>query len=222
MDRRLRVFGKEIVFKLESEADQSVFEEVFVDRDYRVIDDVIEKASGLIIDAGAHIGCFSVYASIQNPRAKILAYEPEERNFASLKENLKMNGCKNVDAKNLAIWKEEGEKELFLSEDSHNHSFFADGAAKKVHCTTLDKVLNKRWKDWRCELVKLDVEGAEFEILENLQKEVFEKVKVWCIEYHEYGDFKSQRLVAILQKNGLKVKIFPSRYDSRMGLIIAR
>ena len=222
MQRRLKVFGKEVVFELESEADQSVFEEVFVDRDYRLLDEVIGKATGLIVDGGAHIGCFSVYAAMQNSKARILAYEPEERNFALLKENLRVNECRNVDCKNLAIWKWEGAKDLFLSEDSHNHSFLGDGATKKVNCTTLDKILNKRWKDWKCDLVKMDVEGAEFEILENLSEEVFKKVKVWCIEYHEYWDFKLQSLTAILQKNGLKVKTFPSRYDSRMGLIIAQ
>ncbi len=219
MERRLKVFGKEIVFKLESEADQSVFEEIFVDRDYRLLDPVIQKAGGLIIDAGAHIGCFSVYAAIQNSKVKILAYEPEERNFALLKENLRANGCRNVLCKNLAIGKSDGIRELFLNEDSHNHSFFGEGAAKKVNCTTLWKILNKVGV---CDLVKMDVEGAEFEILANLDEDVFGKVRNFFVEYHEYGEgMKREKISEKLKGHGYRVQVFPSSYDERMGFVIA-
>jgi hypothetical protein len=76
--------GKELFLALDSEADESVYEEIFVDRDYRLLDEYFKKAK-LIVDIGAHIGLFSLYASVMAPAAKIISYEPEESNYAKLK-----------------------------------------------------------------------------------------------------------------------------------------
>ncbi|EKE19063.1 MAG: hypothetical protein ACD_9C00154G0002, partial [uncultured bacterium] len=66
---------------LNSDADESVFHEIFTERDYQKIEPHIKNAKTLIVDIGAHIGLFSLYANVLNPNIKILSYEPEENNF---------------------------------------------------------------------------------------------------------------------------------------------
>src|SRR3989339_2249547 len=76
--------------ELESDADQSVFREIFLDRDYLMCEDVIKKAK-VILDIGAHIGLFSIYCRCLNNGVKIFSYEPDERNYLILKKNLDIN-----------------------------------------------------------------------------------------------------------------------------------
>ncbi len=248
MNKHIKIFGKDIEVLVESDADNSVFEEIFVDRDYGVCDEVIKKAGvssagacGAVLDIGAHKGYFSIYASVLNGVVKIFAYEPEEKNFAVLKENLKMNRVKNVFAKNVAVTGNDGVCELFLSEDSHNHSVISDDksiVSRKVNCVSLQTIIEKHLVKEGCEyidLVKMDSEGAEFEILERVDNpvsggvnglsgmEIFKKIKSFYIEYHEFlPEMRAQKLVDILKKHGYKVDIKKSHYDHRMGFIWAR
>ncbi|PIZ75530.1 hypothetical protein COY05_03770 [Candidatus Peregrinibacteria bacterium CG_4_10_14_0_2_um_filter_38_24] len=231
MNKHVKIFGKDVEVLVETDADNSVFEEIFVDRDYGVCDEVMRKASGAILDIGAHKGYFSIYASVLNSVVKIFAYEPEEKNFVVLKENLKMNRVKNVFAKNVAVNGNDGMCELFLSEDSHNHSVVGKGVSKKVNCVSLQTIVEKHLAREGCgfvDLVKMDCEGAEFEIFESLDSyvggtEIFKKIKSFCLEYHEFlPEMRAERLVNILKKYGYKVEVKKSHYDSRMGMIWAR
>ena len=247
MNKYVKIFGKDIEVLVESDADNSVFEEIFIDKDYSVCDEMIKKAGvlGVILDIGAHKGYFSIYASVlSGENVKIFSYEPEEKNFAVLKENLKMNRIKNVFAKNVAVKGSDGMCELFLSDDSHNHSVVVEAMAsqvdivddesvassRKVNCVSLRTIIEKHLVKEGCEivdLVKMDCEGAEFEILESVDlacgKEIFNKIKAFCIEYHEFlPEMKAEKLVSILKKYGYKVDVKKSHYDNRMGFIWAR
>lgn len=224
-------FGRQ-VFKLnlKSEADESVFHEIFVDRDYMVIEDIVSEASGVILDIGAHIGLFSMYARGLNDNVKIFAYEPVLENFAAMKDHFKENRIDGVVAKNVAVTGKDGETVLFLSEDSHNHSIwnlFGEAKLKQVKVPTVsmakifERDLVKQGASF-CDLVKMDCEGAEFEILESMEVEIFKKIGSFYIEYHEYLDGKDHKeLVKILQKNGFNVRAIKSRYDNKLGFIFA-
>ncbi len=245
MNKHVKIFGKDIEVLVESDADNSVFEEIFVDKDYGVCDEVIKKTGvsgicGAILDIGAHKGYFSIYASVLcSTNVKIFSYEPEEKNFAMLKENLRMNRIKNVFAKNVAVNGNDGMCELFLSDDSHNHSIFAMDVgnsivSRKVNCVSLRTIIEKHLVKEGCEivdLVKMDCEGAEFEIFGGVEsedggvsgEEIFKKIKSFCIEYHEFlPEMRAEKLVNILKKHGYKVDVKKSRYDNRMGFIWAR
>lgn len=222
MERRTKIQNKEVIIKTISDADNSVFEEIFTDREYNILDEKIKDAASLIVDIGAHIGCFSVYASILNPKTKILAFEPDENNYKLLKENLQLNNAKNVQSKNLAVTSKEEVRIINVSEDSHNHSFYNTEnkiSERKIQTTTLQKILKN---DARVDVVKIDCEGSEFEILRNLSEEDFEKIKTIYIEFHEFDEsMRRSELKTILEKNGFQTRISESRYDKRFGFILA-
>ncbi|MBI5412464.1 FkbM family methyltransferase [Candidatus Peregrinibacteria bacterium] len=224
---------------LNSEADESVFREVFLDTDYLILNDVIKAASHGILDIGGHIGLFSLYARGLNERAPILAYEPESTNFAAFKEHVRLNSVAGVTLKNTAVAGSDGNAKLYVSADSHNHSL-VQATAKTATVsavsmqTIVEKHLAKAGVDF-CDLVKMDCEGAEFEILRSMTPELFKKIGVFYLEYHEYadepkegekgrikGEDRNPRLLRdIFQKNGFKTKLTVSRHDKRFGFILA-
>jgi len=221
MMKEMKFLGKTLKINLRSDADLSVFEEIFVDRDYKILDGIIEKADSCIVDIGAHIGLFSLYVNCLNPDVKVVAFEPNEENFCLLKANLKMNHVNSVVARNLAIACSSGERKFYLSVDSHNHSlvkFSENLVERKVNCVAFPDVIREK-----CDLVKMDAEGGEFEILQNVSDDVFSKIRNFYIEYHEYSsEMIAEKLKSILEKAGYNVQRFPSHYDKRMGFLLAK
>lgn len=214
---------KQLKIQIRSDADESVFGEIFLDKDYRILDETIKVAKNVVVDIGAHIGLFSIYANTINPNIPIYAYEPEEENYKTLKKNLSRNKTRNIHPKNLAVSAKEGQIELYINKDSHNHSILKTNenqTKKKVQSTTLQRITEKLQT---VDLVKMDCEGAEFEIIASTPKETFKKIKTIYIEYHEYNEMLERKNIeSKLQKAGYKVTWTPSFYDDRMGFILAK
>jgi FkbM family methyltransferase len=206
-----------------SEADLSVINEVFIEQEYKLGEDIIRSAVAPIIDIGAHIGMFAIYARMLNPAVPIYAYEPDLVNFQLMKENIKMNHCPKIIISNTGVWDVGGERDFYEQPDSHNHSFvLSSEKSRLVVCTTLEKIMAKQ-RIAQCGLLKIDAEGAEFPILLNLSSEIYTRINCLFLEYHEYRKEDDHRLlVQKLKNNNFKVQVFPSVYDRRMGIIISR
>jgi FkbM family methyltransferase len=78
-----------------------VFSQVFVDREYRCLDDV--SSVGLIVDCGANVGYSAAYLLTRFPDAHLVAIEPDPSNFAVLRKNMEPYGhrCTLVEA---GVW----------------------------------------------------------------------------------------------------------------------
>ena len=70
-----------------------VLKEIVLEREYEQLTTV--KKGDLVIDIGAGIGDFSIIAG--KNAGKVYAYEPDENRIDLIKENLKINGCKNIE-----------------------------------------------------------------------------------------------------------------------------
>jgi hypothetical protein len=68
-------------------------------------------------------------------------------------------------------------------------------------------------------LLKLDIEGAEFEVLRNFTH--WEKIKNIALEYHDFGENNHKQLEELLSQNGFKVKARNSKFDKNLGFIFA-
>ncbi len=207
-----------------SDADESVLAEIFICRDYLPVEPELKAAKTAVLDVGAHKGFFVLYARALNATVPIYAYEPEEKNFAALKQHVDDNKVEGVFAKNVAVAGKDGSLTLHVNADSHNHSILdgVEGEQKlqKVTAASLDKILSKK-EFW--DVVKMDCEGAEYEIFKHTSPESFQKIGVLFLEYHEFNsDMKVATLKTLFEKNGFKVKMAPSKYDKRMGFLIAK
>jgi hypothetical protein len=124
-----------------------------------------------------------------------------------------------VQSKNQAVVGKEGPRKLVISEDSHNHSFYVEGEGKSVNTIGIKRLMEHID---HCDLMKIDCEGSEFEIFEEMEDDLFKKISVIYVEYHEFtDDMRASKLRAKLDKYYDNVKIFPSHYDKRMGFLFA-
>ncbi len=228
--KTVKILGREVQVNLRTDADKSVFEEILVDRDYKILDEIIGNAKHAILDLGAHIGLFSIYVDLLNTTVPLFAFEPEQENYALMKENLKLNHVKNVTTKNVAVVGDGSKptRDLHISYDSHNHSLFNlenSTVVQRVSAISVKEIFDRilgRAKIEFCDLVKMDLEGGEFEIIKSMPREVFKKIGAFYMEYHEYfPEFKADHLKRIFEENGFKVVKKPSHYDFRMGFIFA-
>ena len=186
------------------------------------IEDFQIAQNDTIIDIGAHIGLFSLLVSQLCKTGKILSFEPISENFDLLVSNLKLNHVNNVLPFNLAVSKNLGRLELFLNNDQSAHSIFSKNLKSiSVESTSLQKIFDEN-KISSCKLLKLDCEGAEYEIIDSLPPECFDKIQNMAIEYH-LADTKPElvkNLIAKIKNAGFKIKTRPHYND--MGFLIAR
>lgn len=125
-----------------------------------------------VIDVGANFGYFALIAAQRTgPAGRVLAFEPEPASFGLLVRNIEANGHRQVTAVNCALGDHTGEVELFL--DAVNlgrHSLTSANLMRRggrvtVAMTTLDAHLEKQRPAPRPDVIKIDVQGAEGQVL---------------------------------------------------------
>lgn len=219
-------------FVYRDDSDLSVIDEFFVDKMYKstesIISNIPASSAGRqypILDIGAHIGVFSLYSYVLCPKSYVLALEPEPNNFELLKDNLELNGCKNVKAIQVAlIAGNEKTANLYLSKNTHNHSTnkpINQSTSITVPATNLERLM-KEHKIKKIGLLKMDIEGAEFEIIQNMKHGTWSKIQYMMVEYHESNDHKRLELEALIRSHGFSVEHFPNKFDKRFGLLVCR
>jgi FkbM family methyltransferase len=149
----------------------------------KVVQLLLSLKGDIFVDVGAHIGYYPLL--LRHNFTSILAIEPHPQTYQQLGRNIAMEGAENIRAIRVAVSDKVQEGvPLFLGEYSWLHSFEKQqpGAAYVlVDTTTLSKLISKFP---RVDLVKIDVEGAEWEVLEGA-KSAISKIERWLVELHD-------------------------------------
>jgi len=161
-----------------------------------------------VVDIGAHIGIFSILASKFAGAGKVYSVEPMPENFALLKHNIKANKIRNITAINKALDKKTGHRKLFISENTAAHSFhFKGNKTINVPTITMDRLVRQE-KIRHIDFLKMDCEGAEYEVLFNCPDKVLRMIKKISLEYHDMDESRNgQSLKEFLERKGFKVKM---------------
>lgn len=175
----------------------------------------------IIIDIGAHIGLFTLYASQYCKNGTIFCFEPVEENYDILVDNITQNNLKNVKPFKSAVSKSESTITIYHNKDEAGHSMFSfTSHALKVDSISLKKIIDENSIN-QCNLIKLDCEGAEYEIIESLPLEYFKKISKMIIEYH-FADSKPELVNEIITKlKNVSFKILTIPDSSDMGMLYA-
>jgi FkbM family methyltransferase len=153
-----------------------------------------------IMDIGANVGVFSIYASILYPKARILAFEPDKQNYLDLRTNTK--AFSNIECYNYAIGKENGYGSLSSSMDNTAYTLNTIVTSDNLcEIMGLKDALNLLKEGEWLDLMKLDCEGSEYEIL-SLS---IENVKSIAGEYHIATGRSLAKLKQDIQKNNFKI-----------------
>ena len=217
-----KINAQEIITNLRDDADESVAAEIFKLREYRMAEDFISNLSLPIFDVGAHAGFFTLYARALNSEIPIIALEPEPQNFKTLENNVKANDLKKVTLIKGALAKESGKRELVLSEDNHNHKLKTSSKEKKIITVQgFDFAYFKKLAPSGFGLIKMDIEGGEYEVFASFKPGDFANIEAIVMEYHDLPNHNHKEIEQILRENGFGVQTFPSKFDKTMGFFWA-
>src|SRR3989344_691845 len=181
--------GNQAKFKIRANtSDRLIISEVWELREYNDSSDLAIKPDYNVVVIGAQIGIYTVLAAKKAFRGKVYSYEPFPESFALLKENVAFNNLKNVRAYNMAVSSSVGKKILYVSPTNTGaHSLFPDSAKRKleVKTTTLDKIISDNSLK-QIDLLKMDVDGCEYEIFLNASDKTLKKIQRIIMEYHNH------------------------------------
>jgi FkbM family methyltransferase len=162
-----------------------LFKEVFVGQEYffRATND-----KPFILDCGSNIGMATLYFKLLYPQAEIIAFEPDPQAFACLEENVRENRLTNVRTLQHAVAGQAGTIDFFYDESNPG----------SLHMSTMPERMSKSrrvveavrlspYLDREVDFLKMDIEGAETEVLEEVAaagrlRQICEMV----IEYHHH------------------------------------
>jgi FkbM family methyltransferase len=153
----------------------------------------------------------------------VLAYEPFPESFALLEQNLQLNGTRNVEARPYAVADAPGKLLLNIgNEHAVQHTTTAQGTnAIEVPAITLDSIFVDQAVTG-CDLLKLDVEGAEYGILLNASADTLRKIKRIALEYHDHTPAGTHdRLRDFLSAHGFDVTLQPNPVHDQLGYLYA-
>lgn len=139
------------------------------------------KEGDTFVDIGANIGYYSLLASksvVQ--KGRVYSFEPSQREYMKFLTNIQINNISNIIPVNSAVGKESSLIELEIKKyHTGGNSIVRDELSPSnkitVRQTTLDQFI-KEYKITEIELLKIDVEGFEFNVLNGLKESLSNRI----------------------------------------------
>jgi FkbM family methyltransferase len=136
---------------------------------------VLARKANVIFDVGAYRGVYALAAKVSNPRALVYAFEPAPELYRKLTANVTLNGL-DIRCVPAAAWREDGEESFFNRSDADSSiGSLLPGALAAAHDLTTTRVRTVSLEHFigsedlpGVDLIKLDVEGAETDVLAGL------------------------------------------------------
>ena len=173
------------------------YEEFFIDKVYDNLD--LDNCK-TVLDIGANVGLWTKYILNRNAK-KVFCFEPNKKALDHLKYGLRND--KNATVIEKAVYKENATLKFYINEDNSLTSSVLPESGHSpsydVDAISLESAINLTGED-KIDLVKIDIEGAEFDIIENLPQHVFDRIDSFLIEYHDFYFNEGMAKVDALEK----------------------
>lgn len=204
------------LFVDEEQNDHISLAEVFTLNEYRITfpDRQIPPP---ILDIGASKGYFTALCASHG--ARVVSYEPSPVSFETIQRNLALNGL-SAEIHNQGVWKEVANLHLHLHPTSAgNHSLYHNGHVCGPECevTGVDipcESFNSIIGDTHWAFVKIDCEGAEYEILLSATDKSLSQIDTIAMELHGPVILQEELYLPMLDRLG---EYFTLRGERQLG-----
>lgn len=187
------------------------------------------KPDSIILDVGANIGYYSLLAAkvVDVDVGKIYAIEPERRNYELLQKNIESSSYSSIVPFKLAIGKEDGNAELFLSttnKGDHQLYFSSGREMQVVDAVTLDSFIKQ--EGIRPTVIKIDTQGYDYLVLKggleyiNNTPGLLVFTEFWDhgnrnanVDSRQYFDFLQQTFSQVLYIDEDKQDVYPVDFE---------
>lgn len=164
--------------------------------------------NSLVVDIGGNIGMFALYAC-RSGAERLIAFEPSLPSYEILKKNLSQSSIKtSVSLYQLAVSGRAGETVYISNESSPYNKVIStpynQQQAQKVATTDLDSIVNL-CNGRRIDYLKIDCEGAEWDILSQCSSDCLGQVDRIRMEFHPRRDRSKSEIIDRLVGLGFKL-----------------
>lgn len=181
----------------------------------------------VVIDIGASIGDFALLAARQGKQTRVIAVEPMPATVELLERNIRQNNAGGqVTIIPGAVAGATGTQMLMVSDSALSHTLVT-GVYQAVdqipiQCFSLEDLMNQH-QVHHCDILKMDCEGAEYEIIYNAAEETLKKIKEIRFEYHPLPSVPLHPIHQLVQHlHGLGFRIVNGTTKERNAVIWMR
>jgi FkbM family methyltransferase len=214
----------EDILSYDNEWRDSLYMDIFHNGEYEYENVYVEK-DDIVVDLGANIGMFSLYA-ISKGAKFIYAFEPVQENIDIYKKNL--NEYTNVKLYEAGISYKNAISDIFynfqnntiLSEVYNDFGWGSeDEKTERVNLISINDFLDNINK---VDYMKFDIEGSEYDALENITIDNLNKIRKIGGEFHWNYQNRLNKSVEKLEENGFTVYIINTNDINKMGKFFAK
>lgn len=170
--------------------DTFIINEIWVDKVYTPSSRFSVRDGWVVVDIGGHKGIFAVFAATSARDVKAYSFEASPENFACLSRNIRLNNLSNIKAFNVAVGGRDGKSTLNLYKENGQNTLLQRSnphlqpvGSVKVETWSLATVLNMVAS--QVNLLKMDIEGMEYETLFSCPDEYLQRIERIALEYHD-------------------------------------
>jgi FkbM family methyltransferase len=191
-----------------------LFREIFLDKCYQPTPDFIPRPGWTVVDLGANMGFFTCQTGFANPDVRVVAVEPLPLYAEILRNNIQDNHLKNALAIEGAIC---GDPDLtipitvwFTAAGELRTGEIPKTAARVETINAKGYTLPEIFRLGNvgcCDLLKVDIEGAEYDLFEKIPGEIWDKIFRVVMEVHKDGGRSESEIVRLLEQKGFVVSL---------------
>ena len=171
-----------------------------------------------VIDLGAHVGSFAIWAAT-HARCRVASFEPNPDVRRLLQLNVDRLGlASRVAVHPEAVASQRGTRRFLPAQDSAA-SGLSDSGALEVETIPLSEAISLSGFP-RVDLVKVDIEGAEFEVFRAPEPSALASVAFWIVECHLGNGLDAGPIAALFEREGFEVARMPK--TPLLELLVAR
>ncbi len=182
------------------------------------------KPGDIFYDIGANVGFFTIVAAkIVGSTGKVYAFEPEAVNAATVRRNAQINNYAHVTVVEKAVSRTTGVEKLWLTENCGGHTLASVGTVSDaknsitVDTVSIDDLIDKKLIEPPT-FVKIDVEGAEIDVLNGMSQTIkeYQPMIIYEVDDREKEGLlnKHKEIDNFLHSQGYEIKYLAESYPS--------